>query len=577
VSDPVLFLVPARGGSRRLPGKNLRTVAGIPLVGWAARTARRAAAGLAGGPHRIVCSTDDPRIAAAARSWGADTVIDRPAGLASDTASSLDVALHALDVLAREGTRFRALVLVQPISPLADPSDLRAAVERFDAGADSVVSVTRSHPVGHHVRLDDRAGDAVFVAGPDGEHLLTGAFYVVAPDRLRERGRFVVDGTTAGQVVTADRSVDIDDEVDLAYAEGILAARTVRPVPLGSHSIGAGPVVVIAEVGVNHNGNVELAHRLVDAVADSGADVVKFQTFEPAALAAADAPTAEYQREADGATGDQRSMLARLALPTDAWAGLQDHARDRGLLFLSTPFDDASADLLDALDVPAFKIGSGELTNIPFLERCARRGRPLLVSTGMADMVEVAVALGAIEGSGNPPVALLHCVSSYPARVEDANLRAIETMRRAFGVPVGWSDHTPGIELPIAAVAAGASVIEKHVTLDRTLPGPDHRASLEPDELRATIRGIRIAEAALGTGIKEPVADERPIAAVARRSLHWQRDLPAGAVVAATDLIALRPGTGIPPARQADLVDRRTRRPVAAGRPVLPDDVEGLA
>ena len=577
MTDPVLFLVPARAGSRRVPGKNLRTVAGIPLVGWAVRAARLAGLAIGGGPHQVVCSTDSPDIGSVALQWGADCVIERPAPLATGDATSLYVALHALETFGAAGARFRALVLVQPTSPLTDPADLRAAVARFDAGAPSVVSVTPSHPSSWHLAVGAGAVQTVDSAVSDADHLLTGAFYVVDPDALARDRRFVVDGATVGHVVPPDRSLDIEEELDLALVQGILDARPVRPVPLGSRTIGIGPVLTIAEVGVNHNGSVEHAHRLVDAVADAGADVVKFQTFDPEALASTSAPAAEYQRSAVGASEGQRAMLARLALPADAWAGLQAHAADRGLVFLSTPFDDGSAALLDKLDVPAFKIGSGELTNLPFLERCARFGRPLLVSTGMADMKEVAAAVDAIAAAGDPPLALLHCVSSYPAMADDANLRVIETMRRAFGVPVGWSDHTVAPELPLAAVVAGAALIEKHVTLDRRLPGPDHSASVEPNELRDMVAGIRRIERALGSGLKEPVAMERPIADVARRSLHWRHGLAAGSIVTEDDLVALRPGTGVSPARQRAIVGHTTRRRVEADAPVATTDIEGFA
>jgi N-acetylneuraminate synthase/N,N'-diacetyllegionaminate synthase len=578
VSGPILFLIPARGGSTRIVGKNLRTVAGIPLVGHAVRIARLAAARVPGGPHRVVCSTDDADIAATAQSWGAD-VLDRPAELATSAATSVDVALHVLVELAA-AVPFRAVVLVQPTSPLTDPADLVAAVERFDAsGGRAVASVTAVHPAGWHVIEqvgppgEDGAIRRIDVDDGDGDEILSGAFYVIAPDELQASLQFDEPGTI-GLAVRPDRSVDIDEPHDLVVAGAYAAARPIRPVELAGRRIGGGPVFIIAEGGVNHDGRPELAHRLVDAAADAGADAVKFQTFDPAALAAAGAPTAEYQRLAATGGDDQRAMLGRLALPLDAWPALRDHAHDRGLVFLSTPFDDASADLLDGLDVPAFKVASGELTNIPFIERLARRGRPMLVSTGMADMLEVARAIDAIAAAGDPPVALFHCVSIYPAPPSDANLRAITTMRAAFGVPVGWSDHTLGIEVPLAAVAVGAALVEKHLTLDRTLPGPDHAASLEPGELGAMVVGIRTVEAALGTGAKRPVEAERAIAAVARKSLHWRRSLPAGSRIAEADLEALRPGTGLSPARQADLVGRRTRRAVTAGELVSDDDAE---
>ncbi|HVL53746.1 MAG TPA: N-acetylneuraminate synthase family protein [Vitreimonas sp.] len=572
----VLFVIPARGGSRRIPGKNLRTVAGIPLVGWAVRTARLAARSLGGPEHVVVCSTDDAGISAVARAWGAD-IVDRPPALASDEAPSVDVALHALDAL--EGGRgpFRAVVLVQPTSPLSDPSDVRSAVERFDRGpAESVVSVAPSHPAAFHVVRDPGAGIRPVEAAAAG-HLLTGAFYVVSPAALRRERAFVIPDRTLGFAVPPERSVDVDEPADLAVAEALAASRPIAPLRVAGRDLGGDDrVFVIAEGGVNHDGRVDLAHQLIDAAADAGADAVKFQTFDPDALVSAAAPTADYQREA-GETGGQREMLRRLALPDDAWPGLQAHAADRGLVFLSTPFDDASADLLDRLEVPAFKVGSGELTNLPFLERLADRGRPILLSTGMADMVEVAAAVDAIHGTGNPQLALLHCVSAYPARVEDANLRALVTMRSAFGLPTGWSDHTPGIDLPVAATALGAAIIEKHLTLDMTMPGPDHRTSLEPSTFAEMVRSIRSVGRALGGGEKRPVDAEVATAAVARRSLHWGRSLRAGDEVGEQDLVAVRPGTGVPPGRVRELVGRRAARPVTAGTIVDLEDLEDPA
>jgi N,N'-diacetyllegionaminate synthase len=581
MTDPILFLIPARGGSVRVRGKNLRTVAGIPLVGHAARTARLAAARLPGGPHRVICSTDDPAIAAVAAAWGAE-ILDRPPELATASATSVDVAVHALATVegsAPAAPAFRALVLLQPTSPLTDPSDVVAAVERFDAAAGrSIASVTSAHPASWHLPTGDPPTTAASqaIAPTAGDEILSGAIYVVAPAALRAERRFV-GPETIGHSIPPERSVDIDEPGDLAVAEAYAAARPIRTVEIAGRPIGGDRVFVIAEGGVNHDGRPELAHRLVDAAADAGADAVKFQTFDPAALAAAGAPTAEYQRRSTDGGGDQRAMLAALALPDDAWAAIRDHAHERGLVFLSTPFDDASADLLERLDVPAFKIASGELTNLPFIERLARRGRPLLVSTGMADMVEVAQAVDAIAAAGDPPVALFHCVSSYPARPVDANLRAIATLRSAFGVPVGWSDHTLGIELPLAAVAIGATLVEKHLTLDVTMAGPDHAASLEPAAFRAMVDGIRIVEAALGSGAKHPVEAEHAVAAVARKSLHWRRSLPAGRSIGEDDLAAMRPGTGLSPARQRDVVGRRTARAVTAGEMVLPADADGLS
>ncbi len=576
MSLPVLFLVPARGGSHRIPSKNLRTVAGIPLVAHAIRIAQRAAGRVPGGPHSVIVSSDDPAITEMAGAWHAEVPFVRPARLATAEATSVDVALHAIDELAANGRHFRAIALIQPTSPLTDPADVATAVHLLDAGeARSAVSVVATHPATWHIAASDTAEGGVpspLVAPRD--LLLSGGFFVIDPELLRVERRFLVPGLTVSIPVAPDRAIDIDTPFDLSLAEAVAQARPVRPFRIGDRAIGEGhPVFVVAEAGVNHDGDVDVAHRLVDAAADAGADAVKFQTFDPAALAAAGAPLAAYQARASDAV-DQRAMLAALALPADAWQGLQRHAAERAVVFLSSPFDDASADLLARLDVPAIKVGSGELTNHPFLARLASMGRPLLVSTGMADIREVAEALEAIRSGGDPPVALFHCVSSYPADPADANLLAMATLRAAFGRPVGWSDHSFGIELPTAAVALGAAMIEKHLTLGRDRPGPDHRASLEPAEFGAMVRAIRSVEAARGSGEKVPTAGELATAAVARRSLHWRRDLTSGSTIARDDLIALRPGTGIAPSELARLIGGRLTHDVREGRAVGKDDID---
>lgn len=321
---------------------------------------------------------------------------------------------------------------------------------------------------------------------------------------------------------------------------------------------------VIAEAGVNHNGDMDLAHRLIDAAAQAGAHAVKFQTFRADRLASAQAPKAAYQQAATGMAESQLDMLRRLELDEAQHVELMRHCAGSGILFLSTPFDEDCADLLARLGVEAMKTPSGELTNQPYLAHVARLGLPMIVSTGMADLAEVTQAVATIEAAGAPPLCLLHCVSAYPAPPEDVNLRAMDTLARCFGVPVGFSDHTQGIAIPLAAAALGARVIEKHLTLDRSLPGPDHQASLEPAELAAMMDGIRAVLAALGDGRKRPAAREAEVAAVARKSLVLARALPAGAVLCPADLAAKRPGTGIPPGRAAELVGRKLRRPLAA-------------
>lgn len=340
----------------------------------------------------------------------------------------------------------------------------------------------------------------------------------------------------------------------------------IASLDIAGRIVGPGrPCFIIAEAGVNHNGRLELAFQLVDKAQEAGADAVKFQTFKAERLVTHDAAKADYQREITGKAESQFEMLSRLELSAEAHQAILVHCRRKGVLFLSTPFEEQSADLLERLGVAAFKIASGEITNLPFLAHIARKGKPMIVSTGMACLGEVEMAVNTIWKAGNRDIILLHCVSKYPAAPPEINLRAMQTMATAFGLPVGYSDHTPGIEVPLAAVALGACVIEKHFTLDRNLPGPDHQASLEPDKLKSMVQGIRTVEAALGHGRKEPAASEANTAAVMRKSLVAAFDIPAGTLLT-EELIAIkRPGTGLPPAMRSYLIGRTTRVLIPAG------------
>ena len=349
----------------------------------------------------------------------------------------------------------------------------------------------------------------------------------------------------------------------------------MKQIEIAGRPIGEGhPCFIIGEAGVNHNGAVDLARELVDAAADAGVDAVKFQTYNSEQLVAPEAAKADYQVDTTGADETQGEMLRKLELPAESFHELQAAGADRGVIFISTPFDHDSVDLLDGLDVPAFKVGSGELTNLPLLRHIASKGRPMILSTGMSYLGEVERALGAVRKAGNEQVAILHCVSAYPTEPRDANLRAMQTMGRAFGVPVGFSDHTQGLEVPLAAVALGASVIEKHFTLDRNMEGPDHRASLEPDELRELVRTIREVESALGDGHKRPTAAESNIRGAARRSIYLRNQVDEGSVLLGEDLICLRPAGGIPP-DQIDMVEgRRMRRARPAGTTIAWSDLD---
>jgi len=345
-------------------------------------------------------------------------------------------------------------------------------------------------------------------------------------------------------------------------------------VAIGTRAIGGGaPCFVIAEAGVNHNGDLDMALQLVDVAAAAGADAVKFQTFSADTLVAPSAPQFPYTLGRGEGSVSQHEMLRRLELPHDWHDPLRARCETAGLLFLSTPFHESDADWLLAFGVPALKIPSGEVTNLPFLRHVAAMGVPIIASTGMATLAEVDEMVSTIRDAGAPPLVLLHCVSDYPANPTDANLRAMHTMRQAFQLPVGFSDHTDGIDISLAAVALGADVIEKHFTLDRTLPGPDHRASLAPAELSALVAGIRRVESALGTGVKQPAAVELATRTCVRKSLVVARPLAEGAIVASDDLATRRPGDGLSPDTARWIVGRRLRRAVTAGHVLREDDL----
>ncbi len=340
----------------------------------------------------------------------------------------------------------------------------------------------------------------------------------------------------------------------------------VEPVRIGERLVGPGqPCYVIAEAGVNHNGDIALAKRLIEVAREANADAVKFQTFVSEEVISPAAPKAAYQEETTGNSESQLDMVKKLELPPEAFRELQRWCEKVGITFLSTPFDYSSADLLAELRVPAIKIASGEITNTPFLEHLARKSTPLILSTGMSTIDEVGLAIDALRGAGSRDLILLHCVSSYPAAPEEVNLRAMRTMQERFHLPAGFSDHTMGTDVTFAAVALGACVIEKHFTLDRTLPGPDHRASLEPKELAAMVRGIRDIEAALGDGIKRPTTKEVETAKVGRRSLMAACEIPKGAVLTEAMVVARRPGTGLPPSMRARLIGSRANRDIPSG------------
>lgn len=330
-------------------------------------------------------------------------------------------------------------------------------------------------------------------------------------------------------------------------------------------------VLIIAEAGVNHNGDLDMARRLIDGAARAGANLVKFQTFKADRLVTVGAQKANYQTRSPDDEESQYAMLQKLELSRKFHLALIEHCRQMGIGFFSTGFDENSLDMLAELGMERFKIPSGEINNLPFLRHAGRYGKPVILSTGMATLGEIEDAIDILEKAGTPRerITVLHCNTEYPTPMIDVNLRAMLTIGQAFGVAVGYSDHTQGIEVAIAAAALGATVIEKHFTLDHNLPGPDHKASLEPDELKAMVMAIRNIEQALGDGIKRPSSSEIKNKPVARKSIVAAKAIKAGEMFTPDNLCVKRPGTGLSPMRWDEILGRKAHRDFAADELII--------
>lgn len=328
---------------------------------------------------------------------------------------------------------------------------------------------------------------------------------------------------------------------------------------IGNRTIGDGPPMTIAELGMNHNGDLELAHRLVAAAADAGADAVKFQSFRTDRFLSPDIPDHEERRAYE--------------LPISAFLELARHAKDRGILAFSTPLDAESADELATTGVPCFKLASCDLTNTPLIEHVARYGRPTIMSTGFSTLDEISTAVEAFRRTGNDALILMHCVAVYPTPLELSDVHSLATLREAFDRPVGLSDHSIGVTAATAATALGAAIIEKHFTLDRSLPGYDHAMSETPESFAAVVTAVHEMHTALGDGRLARSEVEQERTATARRSLYWRRDLNAGHVVTSDDIDMLRPGHGMPPAKAIDVQGRTLTCDVQSFKPVRPNDV----
>lgn len=546
----ILGVIPARGGSKGIPRKNIKMIAGKPLIVWTILAAQESKL-----IDRFVVSTEDPEIAAIARQYGAE-VLDRPARLATDQATTLSVLQDILTKIDADN-----VVLLQPTSPVRSPGLIDKCIRQFKkTGVDNLGTgfICKFMAYGSYTKRRQEL---------NGFFYDDGSVYVIKSSLIRQ-GK--LHGKKTGQIeISREENTEIDDHFDFWLAEQVLLARNTNSqfsdkslIRIGNKKIGIGqPVFVIAEAGVNHNGSLKLAKKMVDKAKAAGADAIKFQTFKTELLVTKTAPKAKYQNKTVKAKSHYE-MLKDLELSADDFRQLAHYCQAKGIIFLSSPFDEESVELLYQLNVPAFKIGSGEITNLPLLTKAACYGRPIILSTGMANLCEVAEAVKTIYAAGNRKLILLHCTSNYPTKNKDVNLRAMATLQEKFNLPVGYSDHTQGMLASIAAVALGAIIIEKHVTLDKEAVGPDHQASLDFTELKNMIEEIRKAEMIMGTGEKVPRNSEFAVLKVARKSVVAVDNIPVGTKLAAGMLAIKRPGTGISPKYLPQLLDNMTAKPI---------------
>lgn len=602
-SSRVLAVILARAGSKGLPHKNVHPVGGRPMIAWTIDAAQSADQ-----VDAICVTTNLPEAAAIARDAGL-VAIERPAALATDTASVVEATRHAVAEFEKAHGAVSHVALLYANVPVRAPGIIDAAIAKLlDSGADSVRSVSpvgKFHPDWMH-RLD---GDRLVQFRANSIHRrqdLEPVYYhdgaVVAVARA---SLFVDDGGDPHAFFGRDRravvsngpTVDVDTIDDARVADALLRAsdahstetraiRSVRDsvgrfpsIRIGNRYVGAtANPYIIAEIGVNHDGCVKTAQSLIDAALSAGADAVKFQVFDADRLAGKSAKTCQYQQAGDAENTNQREMLRRLELSHDDLLRLRAYCNEARIDFVATPFGLAELGFIaHQLEPAAIKIASPDLVNLPLIDAAAATMQPLIVSTGASDWTEIEAAATRLQSVANDGrLALLHCISAYPTPLERANLATIERMRIAFGIPVGFSDHTTAVDAGALALMAGARILEKHITYDRRAVGPDHAASLEPDAFAGYVEQARRAAMVIGTGDRQCLDIEQEVRNQSRGRLVASRRIPAGATITTDALMVQRPGDGIAPTEMIRFIGRTARTDISAETPLEWTMVDGI-
>jgi len=582
----ILAVILARGGSKRLPGKNIKKLGGIPLIGHTIQAAAQSAL-----IDKIVVSSDSDEILKVSSGFPC-LVQKRPAHLAEDATTSQDSLRYVVTEFEKEHKEeYDLVILLQPTCPFRKTAEIDKCIkELVDNGADSSQTVTlvKEKPelmfVVEEGKLNFQNKNAFFNKSLRRNHyILNGAVYVVRKDLFISTSALYGDKNIP-VIMSQEDSLDIDTYVDWQIAEKLWEERTMnsnapfrKSLSIAGKQIGdEHPTFIIAEIGVNHNGDMDIAQKLIDLAVEAGADAVKFQNFDPKTGTSKFTPKVTYQKENDGPEGTYQTMLERLKITEEQTKMLAEYAAKKGIIFLSTASDAESLEILKKVDPPAYKVGSPHITNLPLLKDTARCGKPMIISTGMATYEEIDEAIQVCKEVGNEQIILLHAVSDYPTQFSDANLNVIARLRERYPtLHIGYSDHTLGIEASTVAVGLGARVLERHFTIDKNMPGPDHKASLVFGELEALVRAVRNIELALGDGVKRRTLREEEVARTARRSVVAHVDIPAGTVLREEMVRMKKPGTGIKPKYYWSLLGKKTVRDIKADTTLQWEDIEG--
>lgn len=572
----ILFFIPARCGSKQIKHKNIYPLCGIPLISFSIMAIRRALPFFKKFEKKIIVSTDCNKIAKISKIWGIEVPFLRPKSISGDNADVLDAIFYTAERLERENNfKTELVILIQPTSPLVEPKDIINAFHLYLKNLKPIVSISQiKFPLFSIFNLKEgnlcikKKIPHLRQAQKEKYYKPNGTIYISSLKDLKKWKSFYTKNTM-GYLMDFENSIDIDYKEDLKIAKIMLEdkyKKERKEIEIAGNKIGEGnPLFFIAEAGVNHNGKLEIAKKLVDVAVEAGAEAVKFQTFKAQKVIGKGAKKADYQIKTTDPNESQLEMLKKLELSQKDFIELKEYCDKRKIIFLSTPFDLESLEFLQRLNVPAFKVGSGDLNNYFLLKEIAKKKKPLILSTGMAYYYEIFDSLALLENLGIKDVALLHCITNYPAMEEEANLNVIKNLKYIFRKPVGFSDHTLGDGVAIASLGLQPCIIEKHFTLDKNMEGPDHKASLSPEELKNLIKKIRNLRFCFGSGEKILSKEEEKNRKIVRRSLFAKSFIPKGTIIKEEQLESLRPGNGISPMEIEKVLGKRTKFDIESG------------